>query len=164
MTIWIGSSQRWDVDWVSNWLVTRGVDHVPQSLFCILDTSSFWITVTQKDKLLLLSCPQATHTLLIHLQNMTDRSQVERLCQKVKQWVWEDCFAIPRPSQVYTILHCRTASVLIHFFKRLNLWTQSATVRIKREIRYFKSANDFLIKYFHYTRRSPSTDRSVTKK
>jgi len=46
--------------------------------------------------------------------------------------VCEDCFAIPRPSCVYVILHWRTASIHIHFIKRLNLWTQAVIVRTKQ--------------------------------
>lgn len=52
---------------VSQWLVAWRVDHVPQCLLWVLDASSLWITVTQEDELLLLSCPQPTHTLFIDL-------------------------------------------------------------------------------------------------
>lgn len=52
---------------VTQRLVAWWVDHVPQCLLWILDASSLWITVTQEDQLLLLACPQPTHTLFIDL-------------------------------------------------------------------------------------------------
>lgn len=147
MTIWIGSSQRWDIDWVSNWLVTRRVDHVPQSLFSILDTSSFWITITQEDKLLLLSCPQATYTLLIDLQKprreAVSPSEAMRACGH--------CCVRPKPSWAHAVLHCRTASIHTQFFYRLNLGTQAATVRIKKFKNGMRSEKELIFWYNTYT-------------
>lgn len=166
MTIWIGCSQRWDIDWVTNWLVTGGVDHVPQSLFCILDTSSFWIAITQEDKLLLLPCPQATHTLLIHLQKINDRTQVKNTVSASETWL--DCFSICRLLHTHVWLCYRTTASHIH--ERADLMDagcnskNKARVRTEWEIKHLKSGTDFLIKHFYYKRSCPSSDRPVTTK
>lgn len=49
-------------------LITRRVDHVPQSLFRVLYGASFGIPVPQEDELLLLAGPKTSNTLPVHLQ------------------------------------------------------------------------------------------------
>lgn len=55
------------VNGVADGLVARGVNHIPQRLFGILNASSFGVTVAQENQLLLLPRPQPTHTLSVHL-------------------------------------------------------------------------------------------------
>lgn len=64
----VGCGERGHVDGVSNGLITGRVNHVPQCLLGILDASAFRIPVPQEDQLLLLSGPQSTHTLPVHLK------------------------------------------------------------------------------------------------
>lgn len=52
---------------VAQWLVAGWVDHVPQCLLWVLNAPTFRVSVPQKYQLLLLACPQTSHTLLIDL-------------------------------------------------------------------------------------------------
>ena len=56
------------VDGVADGLVAGGVDHVAQRLLGVLDAASLRIAITEKDQLLLLSGPQPSHTLTVHLE------------------------------------------------------------------------------------------------
>ena len=56
-----------DVDGISDGEVHRGIDHVPQSWFVVLDGATFTVAVSEEDEFLPLTCPQCTHTLSIHL-------------------------------------------------------------------------------------------------
>lgn len=61
--------ERGDVDRVSDGLITRGVDHVAQRLLGVLNAASLGVPVPQEDQLLLLSGPEPTYTLPIHLKH-----------------------------------------------------------------------------------------------
>jgi len=64
----VGGGQRRYVDWISNRLIARRIDHVTQSLLGVLDAPALWVSVSQEHQLLLLSCPKASDTFFIHLQ------------------------------------------------------------------------------------------------
>lgn len=70
----VGSGEWGDVDGVSDGLVTGRVNHIPQSLFGILDAAAFRVPVTQENQLLLLSGPQPAHTLPVHLKEVISYS------------------------------------------------------------------------------------------
>lgn len=63
----VGRGQWGDIHRVSQWLVAGGVDEIAQDLFVVLDASTLWVAVAQEDEFLLLSCPESSHTLFIHL-------------------------------------------------------------------------------------------------
>ena len=69
----VGRGQRRNVDGISNGLVARRVDHVPQSLLGVLNAAAFWVPVSQEHQLLLLTCPKASDTLFVHLQHKMSR-------------------------------------------------------------------------------------------
>lgn len=64
----VGGCQRGYVDWISNRLVARRVDHVTQSLLGVLDAPTLWISISQEHQLLLLPCPKSSDTFFIYLQ------------------------------------------------------------------------------------------------
>lgn len=63
----VGGGERGHKHGISQRLVTGGVDHVSQSLLRVLDASALRVTVAEEDELLLLACPQPSHTLFIDL-------------------------------------------------------------------------------------------------
>lgn len=64
----VGGGQRGYVDWISNRLVARRVDHVTQSLLGVLNAPTLWVSIPQEHQLLLLPCPESSDTFFIHLQ------------------------------------------------------------------------------------------------
>lgn len=69
--VWVavGGGQWRYVNWISDRLVTRRVDHVAQGLLSVLDATALWVSVSQEHKLLLLPSPETSDTFFIHLQH-----------------------------------------------------------------------------------------------
>ena len=82
--IWCG--QGWDINGISYWLIARRIDHIPQSLFGILYAASFWISVPEKYKFLLLTCPQPPYAFTIHLQISSDKRYCCKYQKQKKQY------------------------------------------------------------------------------
>jgi hypothetical protein len=62
----VTGGQRGDVDGITDRLVARRVDDVPQGLLGVLDAPPFGVPVPQVDELLLLTRPQTSHALLVY--------------------------------------------------------------------------------------------------
>lgn len=69
VSVAVGGGQWGHVDGIPDGLVTRGVDHVPQSLFGVLDAAALRVSVPQEDQFLLLPRPETSNTFFIHLQH-----------------------------------------------------------------------------------------------
>lgn len=71
---WKYQSER-DTDGLIAWRI----DHVPQNLFRILDAAPLWVAISQEDKLLLLTSPQALNAFLVHFDDTkTKRTTFQR--------------------------------------------------------------------------------------
>lgn len=81
MRVAVGGGQRRYVDGISDGLVTRGIDHVSQSLLGVLNAPALRVSVSQEHQLLLLPRPEASDTFFIHLQHKGLRSHYV-LCQQ----------------------------------------------------------------------------------
>lgn len=66
----IRRGERGDIDGVTDGLVTRRVDHVPQGLFGVLNAAALRVAIAQENQLLLLPRPQASDTLSVDLERV----------------------------------------------------------------------------------------------
>lgn len=64
----VRGGERRDVDGVTDGLVTRRVDHVPQGLLGVLNAAALRVAIAQENQLLLLPRPQASDTFSVDLQ------------------------------------------------------------------------------------------------
>lgn len=72
----VRGGERRDVDGVTDGLVARRVDHVPQGLLGVLDAASLRVAVPQENQLLLLPRPQASDAFSVDLEGAVHEQNV----------------------------------------------------------------------------------------